>query len=466
MVMKLPGGPSNSAGMGATPGTQQTAQKNASFGNLNPNMPSGPQIQRQAASPYQQSLRPNAPMPMNRPGGAPMGGRQAPGRGPSPRQMPGRADPRVVSRTSMDPGRGYNIMAGMSPDEIMQANSSMGLSNMTAIPSLVGANNMQLQPNQLQNRMAMEGDGSNPFTELQEYEYQGGGGVPDLNAPVQGENTNPTLDGSIEDNAAQDAAYEHWGNSNISQLSPSSWDEFWAGAQGAFNDPANVNVPMTPDEIEAKEAGMQSAVEGKYRPEVESNMQSIDQIIAMDTPGLDPDKKQESIDLIGEKYASQLQAALSGLDRQMAMMGTFNSGSHSFAFNNTVSSGLAAMADEINEINKMDLEQVEKDYEETIITLGNMNEQFMKMDAADADAKQAITDAASALSEDAGELAIAIINNAVDNIPDPQKSDIINLAFKATGKMLEDIANGVDPDKALQTYLNELNSISGEPIIE
>tara|TARA_R110002126_G_scaffold83741_3_gene204119 strand:+ start:72 stop:1049 length:978 start_codon:yes stop_codon:yes gene_type:complete len=325
---------------------------------------------------------------------------------------------------------------------------------------------MQLQPNQLQNRMAMEGDGSNPFTELQEYEYQGGGGVPDLNAPVQGENTNPTLDGSIEDNAAQDAAYEHWGNSNISQLSPSSWDEFWAGAQGAFNDPANVNVPMTPDEIEAKEAGMQSAVEGKYRPEVESNMQSIDQIIAMDTPGLDPDKKQESIDLIGEKYASQLQAALSGLDRQMAMMGTFNSGSHSFAFNNTVSSGLAAMADEINEINKMDLEQVEKDYEETIITLGNMNEQFMKMDAADADAKQAITDAASALSEDAGELAIAIINNAVDNIPDPQKSDIINLAFKATGKMLEDIANGVDPDKALQTYLNELNSISGEPIIE
>ena len=435
MVMKLPGGPSNSVGMGATPGTQQTAQKNASFGNLNPNMPSGPQIQRQAASPYQQSLRPNAPTPMNRPGGAPMGGRQAPGRspspgppgrGPSPRQMPGRADPRVVSRTSMDPGRGYNIMAGMSPDEIMQANSSMGLSNMTAIPSLVGANNIQLQPNQLQNMMPM----------------------------------------SIEDSTALNAEGDEDADTEFAGYGVMSPGEYWTGVGGAFDNPANVNLPMTPDEIAANEAGLQSAVEGKYRPEIESNMQTIDQVIAMDTPGIDPEKKQEAIDLIGEKYASQLQAALSGLDRQMAMMGTFNSGSHSFAFNNTVSSGLAAMADEINEINKMDLEQVEKDYEETIITLGNMNEQFMKMDAADADAKQAIADAAAALSEDAGELAASIIAHAETMDNEQVKEGIISKTFEATADMLAEIAAGADPDDALAAYLDKLSALAPTPIPE
>ena len=122
---RIPKGPSNSTGMGATPGTQLTAMQNVRAGNLNPNMPAGPQLERQAASDFQKSLMtpPAPPRPQPRPQA-----RQA----PAVRQTP------VVSQAMpMDPGRGYNVFSGMDADQITSMNQKMGMSNMTALPSLV-----------------------------------------------------------------------------------------------------------------------------------------------------------------------------------------------------------------------------------------------------------------------------------------------------------------------------------------
>ena len=172
-MARLPKGPSNSANMGATPGTQQTAQRNVAVGGLNPNMPRGPQVQRQAASPYQQSLRGQSPV--SRPGGQALPQRPAqpsrqstrqPSRGPvGDREVSGRT---VTRGSAMDAGRGYNIFQGMSAPEIVSSNREMGMSNMTALPSLVPeASNRQLNPNRdMQLRQAM---GSNANKALAQF---------------------------------------------------------------------------------------------------------------------------------------------------------------------------------------------------------------------------------------------------------------------------------------------------------
>ena len=69
---KIPKGPSNSVGMGATPGTQQTAINNVTAGGINPNMPIAPQLAKQGASSFQQSVmkqaapKPPVPTPVSK----------------------------------------------------------------------------------------------------------------------------------------------------------------------------------------------------------------------------------------------------------------------------------------------------------------------------------------------------------------------------------------------------------------
>lgn len=129
---KLPKGPSNSAGMGATPGTQQTAINNVKAAGLNPNMPFQPQLQRQQASNFQRSLAPAAPKPIQKPA--------MPVPKPAPRSAPARQAVRqrpVVSQAlPLEQGRGYNIFSGMDAGQISGMNQSMGLSNMTSLPPL------------------------------------------------------------------------------------------------------------------------------------------------------------------------------------------------------------------------------------------------------------------------------------------------------------------------------------------
>jgi hypothetical protein len=126
---KLPKGVSNSAKLGATPGTQRTAQQNVgASGNINPNMPIAPQLAKQSRSSYQKGLAGRSPQ---RTAPAPMPGPTPPARQAAPRQTP------VVSRAlPLEAGRGYNVFAGMDADQISGMNQTMGLSNMTALPSL------------------------------------------------------------------------------------------------------------------------------------------------------------------------------------------------------------------------------------------------------------------------------------------------------------------------------------------
>ena len=129
---QTPKGPSNSNQMSSTSGTQQSALRNVGGLNLNPNMPAGPQMQKRQRSSYQQSVTPTPPT--------------APAtRGGMTRQQANlRGRPTVSQGMPMDPGRGYNVFSGMDAGQISDMNSTMGLSNMTALPPLNPAVNLSL----------------------------------------------------------------------------------------------------------------------------------------------------------------------------------------------------------------------------------------------------------------------------------------------------------------------------------
>lgn len=137
---KLPKGPSNSTRMGATPGTQQTAQRNVAGANINPNMPQAPQLAKQARSSYQRGL---AGQPPQRAAPSKPTQRKVPSpappmpRGMQPTAPPVRQTPVVSRGLPLDQSRGYNIFSGMDAEQITGMNQLMGLSNMTALPPLV-----------------------------------------------------------------------------------------------------------------------------------------------------------------------------------------------------------------------------------------------------------------------------------------------------------------------------------------
>jgi hypothetical protein len=73
-------------------------------------------------------------------------------------------------------------------------------------------------------------------------------------------------------------------------------------------------------------------------------------------PGIDAEQKQEIFDNLDNQYAQKLQAAMLGLDRQAAMMGTFGSGAHMMSLNTAVAQVLTEMADQYNEVEMLDVE--------------------------------------------------------------------------------------------------------------
>ena len=86
--------------------------------------------------------------------------------------------------------------------------------------------------------------------------------------------------------------------------------------------------------------------------------------IEKDAIGIDPVQKQEMFDLLDQEYTSKLQFQLDNLDRQAAMMGTFGSGSHMRNVNNALAQSLTAMAEQYNEINKLDAELSDRDLQQ------------------------------------------------------------------------------------------------------
>tara|TARA_R100000995_G_scaffold84811_1_gene64969 strand:- start:258 stop:1760 length:1503 start_codon:yes stop_codon:yes gene_type:complete len=323
---QLPKAPSNSTNMGAMPGTQQTAIQNVNTGaNINPNMPSAPQLAKQSKSSFQQGLM-KTPAPK-------MPAASAPPRTPMP------ADRIVAQGQAMAPGRGYNIFSGMGAGDISQMNQSMGLSNMSSLPSPagpdVGATTLS-QPQRQTNRFLMSGEGS--------------GSYPD------------TVNINGQTMAYDESTGLYYGTGNASGVSydPESGD---LSVQWSASGPATkYQVGQVVDKIEEEE----EEDEGLGYEKVDSDKVAADALAATEaeTIGINPEQKQEMFDNLDQEYSLKLEQVLAGLDRQAAMMGTFGSGAHMANVNNAISQALANMADEYNEINKLDIQTTEVDHQQ------------------------------------------------------------------------------------------------------
>ena len=367
---KLPKGPSNSAKMGATPGTQLTAMQNVNTGaNLNPNMPSAPQLGKQARSSYQQSIMPQGV----RPGIPPVSPRPTKPVSKTPAQRTAIPSERIVSQgQALAPGTGYNIFSGMDASQINQMNQSMGVSNMTALPSLTPAVSKApavdpalagfgLKPGQQLDMQLRSGEvdadtqaamdkitesvaqSQEDFQKAVEagntFNVGGSDGTTVVYDPVTGQITTYSSSGvttqSIDDvnTSSGDGAYNEWVKSK---------QEEWAQEGLGTPDDPNKMDTINPEQTVAKALADAQAEE----------------------MGISAEKKQELFDNLDVEYSVKLDQALAGIDRQMAMMGTFGSGAHMMNVNNALAQVLANMADEYNEINKIDIQVEETDFEQ------------------------------------------------------------------------------------------------------
>lgn len=333
---RLPKGPSNSAGMGATPGTQQTAANNVRSMNINPNMPVAPQLAKQARSSYQQSI--STPPPA-----------QAP-KPVQPKQAPRPAGQRVVTQAMpMDPGRGYNIFSGMDAGQISNMNQSMGLSNMTNLPSMAPTIRPEMMgPQRTPQQFSTQLMSSAAETGLEEqvekgnsyattdsegnvvvYEYDPTTGL--VQKYVNGEKSGAPKD--IQNiNAGTDSDFEYFleskGKKDASELTSDDLTD--EAVQSVFE-----------EEIGADQEKLSSA-KGETEQKVEEFKQELEQ------------EKQQAMSSLDDAYAIELQKLLSGIDRQMAMAGMFGSGAHSAAVSSVASQVLQGLLNEYNELNKQE----------------------------------------------------------------------------------------------------------------
>lgn len=297
---QAPKGPSNSNQMSSTPGTQQSALRNVGGLNLNPNMPAGPQMQKRQRSSYQQSVnRQQAPAGPTMP-------RTPSPTGPTRAGAMGGARSRVVSQGApMDPGRGYNVFAGMDAGQISDMNQRMGMSNMTALPSVRDAGaGMGLRPGeQMSKRLMVETDtygmDSSSAPAATPAPSEEGGFVDPVGVGVSGFSVDP------ESFAEKMGKMTDIGD-------PTSQEQEIAIAQGE-SDPATY------------EEDIYKFYEDPY-PGVESQLD--------------------------QKYAMQLQQVLAGLDRQAAMMGMLGSPAHTNMINTAISGALETMAGEYAQLEK------------------------------------------------------------------------------------------------------------------
>ena len=386
----IPKGPSNSTGMGATPGTQQTAQQNVVGANINPNMPVAPQLQKQAASSYQQSITPS-PLP-------------APPK-PSPtmrKPAPVRQTPVVSRAMPMDPGRGYNVFAGMDADQISGMNQKMGMSNMTALPSLAPAKSSMpavdpdlsgfgLTPGRPMDMQVTGGksttikasdwlgakEAGNTYGSIQSgiaHRYDEETGT--MTAWVQ------TPDGEwhrvestpYEGSASGGGEFEEWYNEKAKESKDTRYQNYLDSWDGDIDKALDDEPVQGEDELddhfenryqtwadayavleEEQQAAEQAELDAAAAESPEVYAESA--IETEGSPGFDEEKVAElkaeidteyesAKDMLDQQYATQLDQVLAGIDRQAAMMGTFGAGAHSTSINNAIAGVLAQMADD------------------------------------------------------------------------------------------------------------------------
>ena len=384
----IPKGPSNQTGLGATPGTQQVAQKNVSGGGFNPNMPVGAQLAKQAASSYQQSLLPGGtaakgsgatggalPTPTGTPGTALKGppGSSAPA---ATSGTPATGRP-VVTQGTVDPTKGYNIFSGMDPQQIQKMNEDMGLSN------LFNATRPEEEPKSI---LLMQTTEDPPEGISQEYwdtlndkqkkylkwlqeskaEIEDvGSEYPEQEESYEGESYD--LQSAAEDEGPPDTSSDVKDAMEGSEGYVDYLEQQADSGPGTVDDYQGVDDDLGGTNIDA----MEEAIEAWT---LESEGDAI---------GLDPYKKQAAMDQLDAKYATHLQQVLAGLDRQAAMAGTFGSAAHTMNINTAISGAMQQMAGEFMELEKMDLAAVEEDYAEIFSQMVGASDQYAKIENLD-----------------------------------------------------------------------------------
>jgi hypothetical protein len=335
---KLPKGASNSNSLAQTPGTQLTAMQNVNTGmNINPNMPPGPQLNKQAKSSFQQSLM----------------------KAPAPKKPSAPAQPRtpvvqdrVIARgQAMAPGRGYNIFSGMDANQISQMNQTMGLSNMSALPSVVkdAGTGMNLMPRGQQQQFLMSSEPTTGASILEEQQAQ-------KESEAAKKKTSHTEQNPYT-GSTNTISVDSEGTVTFTDQDGNLLEEYEGGTEEANAAIATYELEKPTQEEEMLELGYVPIDGGKTAAEALA-------ITEAETLGIDPEKKQQMFDMLDQEYAVKLDQALAGLDRQAAMMGTFGSGAHMMNVNNALAQVLANMADEYNEINKLDVQVQETDFQQ------------------------------------------------------------------------------------------------------
>ncbi len=404
---KLPKGVSNSTGLGATPGTQKTAQQNVGgFGNINPNMPVAPQLAKQSRSSYQKGLAGQPPQ-RTAPSPAPMPGAAPPARqAPAPRQTP------VVSRAlPLEAGRGYNVFAGMDADQISGMNQTMGLSNMTALPSL--AKGFEVAPEvtnlvpgeQMSSELMflMPGEEEEKQEDQTSVEVWGDQNNPNTaqtitllpNGDIQVESADGTVAVYSPDHPNYGVYSTYLPNAAHIKQQKEKYLSDWGSIEEAYNASPYDEKPIKSnyDSDEAYEEALAAwelemaawseaydlFVSGEWEDMQTTSQEQYGSAKQGDdvfgdaydysqslTPGIDPAQKQEIFDNLDNQYAQKLQAAMLGLDRQAAMMGTFGSGGHMMSLNTAVAQVLTEMAGQYNEVEMLDVELQKADEQNKI----------------------------------------------------------------------------------------------------
>ena len=384
MVTKLPlpKGPSNQTGMGATPGTQQRAKRNlASGGGYNPNMPVGRQIAQQSASSYQQSktpvgipgMTPTAPSvrkltPAMKQPPQVTSGQAATGRPVVTSGQAATGRP-AVTQGAFDPTRGYNVLATMTPQEILETNKALGMSNLT---QLERPKSMSLYFDMTEEELEAIEESQKQAEEEAEAEAEAEAEEKGMQAAA--DEVAEALKELDELEVSNEAGYQ----AKSAEEMQASLDDETSGLPGAPGSPTieKPEVPETPDPYDGVDPTLGT-----------ENVQAIEDFVNKyleksggNTIGLDQDKKKQAIELLDQKYATHLQQVLMGLDRQAAMAGTFGSAAHTMNINTAISGSLQQMASEYMNLEVKDMEAVEADYVQMFEEMKGVTQQFKDLE--------------------------------------------------------------------------------------
>ena len=351
-------------------------------------MPVGQQIAAQAASSYQHGLgkkgtgtgtgtgagvgsgMPGLPAGMGGVTGGAKGASAPTGfglKGPSA-QKP-KSGPGTVITQGQPATGGYSVVAGMSPEELIKINSSLGLSS-----DFQTFGEPQTKLFAAEKQTAKDaGEGADiaaeKAAEFKEFidELTGSGdasggplgqsGAGNIFTEAYGEGK------EVEDIslAEEDAP----GTAQISKELGKFQDEY---DYGALDDSGK---PAAPGEYEFDDTLGADQVE-----KIEQNVTDYLESVENDFIGMDPELKTNALDQLDQKYAVALEKVMMGLDRQYANAGMFGSANHAAALGTAFSDTLAQYAQEYMELEVLDAKMVEEDYAEKMKQMESMNQQY------------------------------------------------------------------------------------------